>query len=76
MTYSWCELEEQLLEDLSSGSMGGMQSYSVSTSGGTRTVSYRSVSELEKLLSMVQMRCRMERGMPAYAGRTAAGTGF
>ena len=74
MTYSWCELEEQLLEDMASGGFGKIQSYSVSTAGGSRNFSYRTLSELKDLLAYVQSRCAMERGQVPYVGRTCAGS--
>lgn len=74
MTYSWCELEEQLLEDMASGGFGKVQSYSVSTAGGSRNFSYRTLSELKDLLAYVQSRCAMERGKVPYVGRTCAGS--
>ena len=74
MTYTWCELEEQLLEDMASGGFGKVQSYSVSTAGGSRNFSYRTLSELKELLFYVQNRCSMESGKVPYVGRTCAGS--
>ena len=47
---------------MASGGFGKVQSYSVSTAGGSRNFSYRTLSELKDLLAYVQSRCAMERG--------------
>lgn len=74
MTYTWCELEEQLLEDMASGGFGKVQSYSVSTAGGTRSFTYRTQADLQELLTYVRNRCALERGVAPYVGRTCAGS--
>ena len=72
---SWCDMLQQMREDMASGSFGAMSSYTVSTSGGSRSVSYRSVDEWRKAWDFVQSQCAAESGAAPYVGRYRAGNG-
>lgn len=72
---SWCDLKEQMLEDLASGAVGSMQSYSVSTAGGSRSVTYRSYAEWKQVFDDVSAQCAAEGGSVPYTGRYRAGSG-
>lgn len=72
---SWCELEAQIIEDLAQGAFGAMQSYSVSTAQGTRSVTYRSAADARAALEFVRTQCALEKGTAPYVGRTRAGNG-
>ena len=73
---SWRVLHDQLLNDLASKSYRTMQSYTLQAggAGGSRTVSYRSLAELLKLLEVVKAEMAIEEGT-SYAGRTYASNG-
>jgi hypothetical protein len=73
---SWKDLYRQLLNDLASPSFRTMQSYTVSSggAGGSRQVSYRSLSELKSLIDWVKIEMDEEQLGP-YHGRTFAVNG-
>ena len=73
---SWRALHRQLLDDLASKSYRTMQGYTVTAggAGGGRTVTYRGLAELMKLLEYVKEQAALEDGT-AYAGRTYAANG-
>jgi|GEM_PF-4391120 len=73
--FSWCDLLHRLQTDLASGSFGAVQSYTISTAGGTRSFSYRSKDELFALMERAMDECALEQGRRPYAGRTYAGNG-
>ncbi len=74
VVYSWCELHAKLLEDLESGSIGAVQSYSVATAGGSRSFSYKSTDDLLKLIRHAADMCALQCGELPYIGRTCGAT--
>lgn len=70
---SWAELHRQMLDDLSSGNWDRVQSYSISTGGSTRTVSYRTWDDFQKQLVFVASMAQSEN--PHVYGRTFADNG-
>lgn len=69
---TWAELKQQLLNDLADGAWRTISSY---TLPGGRAVSYRSLDEFKKLLTMVEEEAAKEEGTPRYWGRTYARQG-
>jgi hypothetical protein len=59
---TWTELYEQLLNDLASRSFRTMQSYSMAAGGtaGSRTVTYRGLTELRQLMDWVKSEAMKE----------------
>lgn len=72
---SWSSLLEQLKNDMASGAWGKIQSYSLTTSGSSRTIAYRSFDDFLKIFKFVQDQAAIETGVPAFHGRTVAGNG-
>ena len=71
MTYTWCELEEQLLEDMASIDIRieKVQSYRREHLRAAPEISATGRSpELKDLLAYVQSRCAMERGPGSLCG--------
>ena len=76
MTFTtWCDLKQQLLDDMSDGGAMRMQSYSVATAGGSRSVTYRGFDEWKKAFEYVCAQCDLEAGRASYKGRMRAGQG-
>lgn len=72
---SWISLREQMLDDLASGNWRKVSSYSVSTAGASRSITYRSFSEFREILAWVTDQAAQESGVAAYHGRTLAAQG-
>jgi len=73
MTYT--ELKKKMEEDLASDAFRSMASYSVSDSGGSRTISYRSFEEWQKVYVFVCEKAKLEKGQKPYIGRMCGGAG-
>lgn len=72
---SWRGLVEQLKADLFNPSFRKMQSYTLSAGGGgSRTLSYRSLSDLMSLIKFAEDEMIKEEGLP-YHRRTLAANG-
>lgn len=72
---TWTALREQMLDDLASGNWRKVSSYSLSTAGASRAITYRSFAEFRDILAWVTDQAAQESGVPAYHGRTRAGQG-
>ena len=72
MTYT--ELKKKMEEDLASGAFRSMNSYSVSDSGGSRTISYRSFTEYKEIYTFVCEKAALESGQKPFVGRMRGGT--
>lgn len=72
---SWNELRDQMLDDLASGNWRKVSSYSLTTAGSSRSMTYRSFSEFREILSWVTDQAAQETGVAAYHGRTYTGQG-
>ena len=72
---TWTALKGQMLEDLASGNWRKVSSYSLSTAGSSRSITYRSFSEFREILAWVTDQAAVESGVPAYHGRTYAADG-
>lgn len=73
---NWCDLKQIMLDDLKAGGFGRMQSYTVNTAGGSRSVSYSTHEEWKKWWNFVCEECaksESETGT-AYYGRMYAGS--
>jgi hypothetical protein len=73
---SWTDLKAQLLKDLADPSFRKMGQYSIASSGsgGSRSVSYRSLKDLLELLKVAELEVMKEVGAD-YHGRTNAANG-
>ncbi len=74
MAFTFVELKKQMEEDLQSGAFRTMTSYTVSDSGGSRTISYKSFDDWEKQYSFVCAKAAVEMGKRPYVGRGKMGT--
>jgi len=72
MTYT--ELKKTMEDDLASGAFRTMSSYSVSDSGGSRTISYRGFDEWQTIYAFVSEKAALEQGTRPYIGRMRAGS--
>lgn len=70
---SWTELRQQMLDDMASGNWSKVSSYSLSTAGGSRNITYRSFAEFKDMLDYVTQQAAQEAGSSSYYGRTRAG---
>jgi hypothetical protein len=73
---TWADLLKQLYNDLASRSFRTMQSYSLASGGtaGSRTVTYRGLTELRELIEWVKAEA-LEEELGPYPGRTYAVNG-
>jgi hypothetical protein len=73
---TWRDFKKRLLDDLIDPSFRRMTQYSINAAGtgGSRTVTYRSLGELKALIDWADLMIAKEEG-PDYAGRTYAANG-
>jgi hypothetical protein len=73
---SWRDLRARILDDLADPAYRKMGQYSITAGGtaGSRTVSYRSLTELKAMLDWVELQIQKEEGSD-YEARTYAKNG-
>jgi hypothetical protein len=71
---TWKALKQQILNDLVDPSFRKMGQYTINAAGtgGSRSVTYRSLEQLKSLLDWVEKEEAKEEGVPPYVGRAYA----